>query len=73
MSDKAEGSDSNQGSQDEERGDSSKVTSLKDATHKLKAEALRRLQLENADYENEGAKNEEAHHQDQNDENAPKF
>lgn len=70
MSDKAEASDSNQGSQDEERGDSSKVTSLKDATHKLKAEALRRLQLEDADYENEGAKNEEAHHQDQNDENA---
>ena len=70
MSDKAEASDSNQGSQDEERGDSSKVTSLKDATHKLKAEALRRLQLEDADYENEGAKNEEARHQDQNDENA---
>lgn len=70
MSDKAEASDSNQGSQDEERGDSSKVSSLKDATHKLKAEALRRLQLEDADYGNEGAKNEEARHQDQNDENA---
>ena len=70
MSDKAEASDSNQGSQDEKRGDISKVSSLKDATHKLKAEALRRLQLEDADYENEGAKNEEARHQDQNDENA---
>ena len=60
MSDKPEGSDPNQGPREEEREDDSKGPSLKDATHKLKAEALRRLQLGDADYEGEGAKNSEA-------------
>lgn len=60
MSDKPEGSDSNQGSREEETEDSSKAPSLKEATHKLKAEALRRLQLGGADYEGEGAKKGEA-------------
>ena len=59
MSDKPEDSDSKQSSREGERDDSSKPT-LKDATHKLKAEALRRLQLGDAEYESEGAKNSEA-------------
>lgn len=58
MSEKPEGSSgANQATQDEEKEDNSKLQSLKEATHKLKAEALRRLQLEGGDYdENEGAK-----------------
>ena len=60
MSDQPEGSDSKQSSREGGRTDNSKASSLKDATHKLKAEALRRLQLGDADYESEGAKNNEA-------------
>ena len=59
MSDKPEGSDSKPDSQEGERVDGSKGPSLKDATHKLKAEALRRLQLGGAEYESEGAKTDE--------------
>ena len=57
MSEKPEGSTgANQATQDEEKEDNSKSQSLKEATHKLKAEALRRLQLEGGDYdENKGA------------------
>ena len=58
MSEKPEGSTgANQATQDEEKEDNSKSQSLKEATHKLKAEALRRLQVEDGDYdENKGAK-----------------
>lgn len=59
MSDKPEGSDTHIDSREEESEDTSKSRSLKSATHKLKAEALRRLQLGGADYDNEGAKNNE--------------
>lgn len=57
MSEKPEGSTgADQATQDEEKEDNSKSQSLKEATHKLKAEALRRLQLEGGDYdENKGA------------------
>ena len=57
MSDKPEDSDTHLDSREEESEDTSKSRSLKSATHKLKAEALRRLQLGDADYDNEGAKN----------------
>ena len=57
MSDKPEDSDTHLDSREEESEDTSKSRSLKSATHKLKAEALRRLQRSGADYDNEGAKN----------------
>ena len=57
MSDKPEDSDTHLDSREEESEDTSKSRSLKSATHKLKAEALRRLQLGDADYDDEGAKN----------------
>ncbi|XP_068733143.1 cilia- and flagella-associated protein 44-like isoform X1 [Montipora capricornis] len=64
MSDKLEGSDITQGSQDQEKEDTSKPPALKEATHKLKAEALRRLQLQGGDYESESVKLESAAGQD---------
>lgn len=70
MSDKPEGSDTHPDSREEESEDTSKSRSLKDATHKLKAEALRRLQLGDADYDNEGAKNNEGREGSSPDENA---
>ena len=45
--------------EEETREDSSRSRSLKDATHKLKAEALRRLQLGDAEYDNESGKHNE--------------
>ena len=59
MSDKPEDSDTHLDSREKEGEDTAKSRSLKSATHKLKAEALRRLQLGDADYDNEGAKNNE--------------
>ena len=70
MSDKPEGSDTHPDSLEEESEDTSKSRSLKSATHKLKAEALRRLQLGGADYDNEGAKNNEGREGSSHDENA---
>lgn len=70
MSDKPEGSDSHLDSREEENGDNSKSRSLKSATHKLKAEALRRLQLENAEYDSEGAENNEGREGSSSDKNA---
>ena len=69
MSDKPEGSDTHPDSREEESEDTSKSRSLKSATHKLKAEALRRLQLGDADYDNEGAKNNEGREGSSHDEN----
>ena len=70
MSDKPEGSDTHPDSLEEQSEDTSKSRSLKSATHKLKAEALRRLQLGGADYDNEGAKNNEGREGSSHDENA---
>ena len=70
MSDKPESSDTHPDSREEESEDTSKSRSLKSATHKLKAEALRRLQLGDADYDNEGAKNNEGREGSSHDENA---
>ena len=70
MSDKPEGSDTHLDSREEESEDPSKSRSLKSATHKLKAEALRRLQLGEADYDNEGAKHNEGREGSSHDENA---
>lgn len=70
MSDKPEGSDTHLDSREEESEDTSKSRSLKSATHKLKAEALRRLQLGDAEHDNEGAKNNEGREGSSYDENA---
>ena len=69
MSDKPEDSDTHLDSREEESEDPSKSRSLKSATHKLKAEALRRLQLGEAGYDNEGAKNSEGREGSSHDEN----
>ena len=66
MSDRHEGTDSNEDPREGEKEENSKYPSLKDATHKLKAEALRRLQLGDVDYESEGAKNSEGSFENDN-------
>ena len=53
----------------QEREDGTKSRTLKDATHKLKAEALRRYQLGDAEYDSEGAKTDDGRQGSSSDKN----